>query len=83
MRSEQQDGLELESEAAVDEPESWRAHDPDLADNADPTLAEQVSAPDGGGVLGDDEPDEIAEYRGTGYPGGGPENQAVRVEQES
>ncbi|OLF17077.1 hypothetical protein [Actinophytocola xanthii] len=80
-RSEQQDGLELEPEAPVDEPEYWRAHDPDLADKPDPTLAEQVSATDDGSLLGDDEPDAVADYQGTDYPGG-PENQAMRIDEE-
>lgn len=78
--SEQESGLELDHEPPLDDPRDWQANDPDRA-GVDERPAEQFTAPGGGGEPGDDEPDAIAEDVGTTYPGG-PENQAVRIEDE-
>jgi hypothetical protein len=79
MRSEQQEGLELESEPPVADPPAWQATDPDVArETEDAPLGRQDAAP-GDGTLTDHEPTEIAEDFGT-YREVGPEQQAMHVE---
>lgn len=89
--SEQENHLELEREPRLADPRAWQTDDPDNPDNSDgaatgddPTgdqPAEQLTAPDGGGDFGDEEPDAIAEDAGTSYPAG-PEAQAMRIDEE-
>ncbi|MCT2582382.1 hypothetical protein [Actinophytocola gossypii] len=80
-RSEQDGDLELDAEPPYEDPRAWRDHDPDLAENADPDPAEQLTVPGGGGEPGDTEPTAIAEEYDPAYPGG-PEQDAVRVDEE-
>jgi hypothetical protein len=79
-RSEQQENLELANEPATDEPEVWRAADPDRAEEPGAeSPAPQFTPPGGGGAPGDREPTEIAEDAGSAYPAG-PEQGATRIE---
>jgi len=79
--SEQESELELGGEPPMEEPLAWQADDPDVADVGGKDAAGQLTAPGGGGAPGDEEPTEIAEPAGEAYPGG-PEQQAVRVDEE-
>jgi hypothetical protein len=79
VRSEQQEGLELESEPAAADPPGWLADDPDVAkETEDAPLGRQDVQPDDG-MLTDREPTAIAEDFGT-YREVGPEQQAMHVE---
>jgi hypothetical protein len=79
VRSEQQEGLELESEPAVADPPGWQAADPDVArESEDAPLGRQDVQPDDG-TLTDREPTAIARDLGT-HREVGPEQQAMHVE---
>jgi hypothetical protein len=82
--SEQQEGLELDTEEqALDDPKTWRRADPDRepASTEDRPAGAQLTKPGGGGEPGDEEPTEIAEeYEPSTTVG--PEQQAMHVEDE-
>jgi hypothetical protein len=81
FRSEQDESLELAAEAPVEDPPSWAEQDPDRAEPADTTTADQLTTPGGGGEPGDEEPTEIAEAAGRDHLAG-PEHAATRIDDE-
>ncbi len=79
IRSEQEERLELADQPAEDDPRPWRDEDPDHAREADGFPPGHQVSPPNEGPQADDEPDEIAQDRGTSTVTGA-EQQALHIE---